>query len=196
MSAEDLLIKRAQDGDVSAFESLIKIYEAKVFGIAFRMSGNRDDASDMAQEVFIKLFRNIGKFKHEAKFSTWVYRVATNTCLDELKKIKRKSAYSLDEEIDTEDGGIRTEIADTAPTPEEVAESGEIRGVVNVAIQRLSDEHKAVIILRDINGMSYDEIAEILKCSVGTVKSRISRGREQLRKILLEDRELFEKYYV
>ena len=196
MSAEDLLIKRAQSGDVAAFEALIEAYEQKVFHIAYRMAGNPDDAADMAQEILLKIFRNVGKFKGESKFSTWVYRVATNTCLDELKKAKRKAAYSLDEEFETEEGQLGVEVADTAPTPEQRVEGQEIRDAITEAISRLSEEHRQIIILRDINGLTYEEVADILDCSLGTVKSRISRAREQLRKILSQDRELFERYYV
>lgn len=196
MSAEDLLIKRAQSGDIAAFEALIEAYEQKVFHIAYRMAGNPDDAADMAQEILLKIFRNVGKFKGESKFSTWVYRVATNTCLDELKKAKRKAAYSLDEEFETEEGQLGVEVADTAPTPEQRVEGQEIRDAITEAISRLSEEHRQIIILRDINGLTYEEVADILDCSLGTVKSRISRAREQLRKILSQDRELFERYYV
>lgn len=196
MSAEDLLIKRAQSGDIAAFEALIEAYEQKVFHIAYRMAGNLDDAADMAQEILLKIFRNVGKFKGESKFSTWVYRVATNTCLDELKKAKRKATYSLDEEFETGEGQLGVEVADTAPTPEQRVEGQEIRDAITEAISRLSEEHRQIIILRDINGLTYEEVADILDCSLGTVKSRISRAREQLRKILSQDRELFERYYV
>ena len=134
--------------------------------------------------------------KGNPKFSTWVYRVATNTCLDELKKAKRKAAYSLDEEFETEEGQLGVEVADTAPTPEQRVEGQEIRDAITEAISRLSEEHRQIIILRDINGLTYEEVADILDCSLGTVKSRISRAREQLRKILSQDRELFERYYV
>ncbi len=196
MIDEWFIIEQAKKGDARAFEILIEKHQKRIFSIAYRIAGNQEDAADMTQEVLIKIFRNIKKFKGKSKFSTWLYRVATNTCLDEVKKLNKQVVYSLQEEIETEDGKISAEIADTAMTPEERLEQREIRGVVNIAISMLSDEHKKIIILREIEGFSYDEIAAILKCSAGTVKSRISRAREQLRNILLKDKELFLDYFV
>lgn len=190
------LIRRAQGGDVAAFEQLINEHQKRIFSIAYRVAGNPDDAADMAQEVLVKIFKNINKFKGDSKFSTWIYRVATNTCLDELKRLKRHKAYSLDQELETEDGAVSVDVEDTAPTPEQSAERKAIRSAVNSAIAKLGEEHKKVIILRDIQGFSYEEIAKMLNCSDGTVKSRISRARAQLKKILSQDRELFSEYFV
>ena len=190
------LIRRAQGGDVAAFEQLINEHQKRIFSIAYRVAGNPDDAADMAQEVLVKIFKNINKFKGDSKFSTWIYRVATNTCLDELKRLKRHKAYSLDQELETEDGAVSVDVEDTAPTPEQSAERKAIRSAVNSAIAKLGEEHKKVIILRDIQGFSYEEIAKMLNCSDGTVKSRISRARAKLKKILSQDRELFSEYFV
>ncbi len=181
------LIERAKSGDNKAFELLMEEHFKKIYNIAFRIAGNADDASDMTQEVMLKLFRNIGTFNGNSKFSTWVYRVATNTCLDELKKIRRRSAYSIDNTTDTGDGEILYEVEDTSPTPDIIAEKKELSGIVAKAIKALSDDHRAVIVLRDIQGFSYEETAKILGCSEGTVKSRISRARAQLKKILEKD---------
>ena len=193
---ENKLIKKAQSGNVKAFEKIIDTYQVKIYNMVYRMSGNQNDAFDITQEVLIKIFRNINSFKFESKFSTWVYRVVSNTCLDEMKKIKRKSAYSLDAELITDDGELNVEIPDSQPLPEDELEGKEIRDSITEAISRLSLEHQNVIILRDINGLSYDEIANIIDCSVGTVKSRVSRARKALKKILSEDKELFDKYFV
>lgn len=195
MSDEKALIKAAAGGDVKAFEALIEEHKKTVYNISYRMSGNYDDAMDMSQEIFIKLFKNIGKFRGKSKFSTWVYRIATNTCLDEMRKIKNKTAYSLDSEIETDEGSFTAELEDKSPTPEDALQAVEIKDAINEALKRLSDDHRQVVILRDIQNMSYDEIAVILNCSVGTVKSRLSRGRRALQKILLENRELFEAYF-
>ena len=184
---EKLLVKKAQKGDHKAFEQLMEEHFKKIYNIAYRMTGNPDDASDMTQEVMIKLFRNIGSFKGDSKFSTWVYRVATNTCLDELKKGRRHSHTSLNTEYDTGNGEITYEVEDTSPTPEEMTEKKELRSMVADAVQRLSPGHRAAIILRDIKGFSYDEIAKILNCSEGTVKSRISRARASLKEVLEKD---------
>lgn len=185
---EGWLIKQAQKGDNKAFELLIDEHFKKIYNIAYRLSGNEADASDMTQEVLIKIFRHIGTFNGNSKFSTWVYRVATNTCLDELKKIRRRNAYSLDAEIDTGDSEVAVQVRDESSSPDIAAEQKELSATVGKAIKRLSPDHSAVVILRDIQGMSYEEVAKILNCSVGTVKSRLNRGRAQLKKIL-------EKYY-
>ena len=158
-----------------------------IYNIAYRMTGNPDDASDMTQEVMIKLFKNLDSFNQKSKFSTWVYRVATNTCLDELKKIRRKQTLSLDAEYETDDGSVSFEQEDLSPTPDEQAETNELKDIVARAITRLGEEHRAVIVLRDIKGLSYGEIAEILNCSDGTVKSRLSRARAKLKEILEKD---------
>ena len=181
---ENMLIKKAQKGDSHAFEVLIESHFKQIYNIALRMTNNPDDAADMTQEVMLKLFRNIGSFSGNSKFSTWVYRVATNTCLDELKKMKRKTAVSLQSEIETDDGGYTMEIEDTSLTPEQSLEQTELKSVVQKAIAMLSDDHKAIIILRDIRGFSYDEIARITGTTEGTVKSRLSRARAQLKNII------------
>ena len=184
---EERLIKRAQDGDSKAFEILIETHFKKIYNIAYRIAGNPDDASDMTQEVMIKLFRNINSFGGNSKFSTWVYRVATNTCLDELKKLRRHSTYSINSEINTGDGEFLYEAEDTSPTPDLEVERSELADMVAKAITALNPEHRAIITLRDIQEFSYEEIANILNISEGTVKSRISRARMQLKKILERD---------
>ena len=196
MTDEKLLITKAQSGDPFAFEELIAMHQKNIFSIAFRIAGNHEDASDMAQEVLIKIFRNLEQFKGDSKFSTWLYRVATNTCLDMKKKILKHSSYSLDQELETDEGSMATEIQDNSPTPEQHAEQSEVQKAINTAISNLNDQHKKVIILRDVQGFSYEEIGDMLNCSVGTVKSRINRARAQLKKILSQNKELFEEYFV
>ena len=181
---ENILVKKAINGDNSAFEMLMEKHMGIIYNIALRMAANQDDAEDMTQEIMIKIFRSLGSFKGNSKFSTWIYRVAVNTCLDELKKKKNKKHLSLDAEISGDDGEGQLEIKDDSPSPEKLAEQNELRDMVAAAVTLLSDEHRAVIVLRDIRGMSYSEIAEILGCSDGTVKSRISRARAQLKMIL------------
>ncbi len=198
MTDENKLIKKAQKGDADAFEKIISEYQNVVYSIAYRYTDNAEDAADMSQEIFLKMFRNINTFQFKSKLSTWIYRVATNTCIDLVKKTKNdRNTYSIDDGYENSDGETKyNEIADDSSQPDIAVENGEIRDVINMAISRLSDDYRLVIILRDIQGLSYDEISEIVGCSVGTVKSRISRGRKNLREILFEDRELFEKYYV
>lgn len=181
---ENKLVNKAVKGDNSAFEMLMEKHMGIIYNIALRMAANQDDAEDMTQEIMIKIFRSLSSFKGNSKFSTWIYRVAVNTCLDELKKKKNKKHLSLDAEISGDDGEGQLEIKDDSPSPEKLAEQNELRDMVAAAVKLLSDEHRAVIVLRDIRGMSYSEIAEILGCSDGTVKSRISRARAQLKMIL------------
>ena len=181
---ENKLVNKAVKGDNSAFEALMEKHMGIIYNIALRMTANQDDAEDMTQEIMIKIFRSLGSFKGNSKFSTWIYRVAVNTCLDELKKKKNKKHLSLDAEISGDDGENQIEIKDDSPSPEKLAEQNELRDMVAAAVKLLSDEHRAVIVLRDIRGMSYSEFAGILGCSDGTVKSRISRARAQLKMIL------------
>lgn len=193
---EKNLLKKAKSGDISAFESLIEGYQKKVFNIVFRMLGNYDDANDVTQEVFIKVFRYLKNFKEQSLFSTWLYRIATNTCLDELRKNKNKNIIYIDQDIKLEDSDIKRQVVDDNPTPDIIYEKNETSKLVNEAINKLSSEHKAAVVLRDIQGFSYEEIAKILNCPVGTIKSRINRGRKSLRELLENKRELFKEDFV
>jgi len=190
------LVKRAKSGDVEAFEQLILGCEKKVFNIAYRMIGNYDDANELAQEVFLKAFRTIKNFKGDSLFSTWIYRVTANVCLDELRRRKKKAVISLDEDIELKDGEVKRQIPDDAPTPDLEAESNEIKNIVNESIRQLPDDYRNMIVLRDIQGFSYDEISKIVNCPEGTVKSRINRARQALKKILQGKKELFDEEYV
>lgn len=187
------LLKRSKSGDIEAFELLIEAYQKKVFNLAYRMLGNHDDASELAQEVFIKVYRSLKSFKEESQFSTWIYRIATNVCLDELRKRKNKKLIYIDESIKGEEEDLNRQVEDNRPTPDIIAERNHLKKAVNSAIQTLSEEHKIVIILRDIQGFSYEEIAEIVKCPTGTVKSRINRARQALKEILKNNKELFDE---
>ncbi len=193
---EELLLEKSKAGDVEAFEKLIEIYQKKIFNLAYRMIGNFDDANDLAQETFIRVFRSIASFKGQSAFSTWIYRITTNVCLDELRKRKNKKEMSLDAEIQLEDGEMKRQIMSDDPLPDEVAEREEIRSIVSGAIDSLPEDQRLVITLRDIQGLSYDEIADVLDCPSGTVKSRINRARQALKNVLLAKRELFNEEYV
>ena len=177
-----MLIKKAQRGDSNAFGELIEAYEKFVFNVACRMFLNPEDAADIAQEALIKAYKNIDKFDFNSSFSTWLYRITTNTCIDEMRKRKGKETYSIDEE--DEESGLSIQIKDTSPDAAETVIQQETVSEVRRAIDKLSDEHKAVIILRDIQDLSYEEVADTLGINVGTVKSRLSRARDALRKKL------------
>jgi len=185
MAEDKRLIKLAKNGDVTAFEKLIEIYQSKVYNLAYKMFGNPEDASDLAQEALIKIFKNISTFKEESQFSTWIYRIAYNLYVDELRKRKKFDVQSIDEQYEDSNESKIT-IIDNRPTPEQYVENKEKAEIVHNAINKLSAEHKAAIILRDIDGHTYEEIAEIQNCSLGTVKSRINRARGQLKEILSE----------
>jgi len=179
---EALLIKRAQKSDASALEALLILYEKRVYNIAYRYMGNEADAYDMSQEALIKLYRSIKSFKAQSAFSSWVYRLTVNTCLDGLRK-RRKAPVSLDFALEN---GITFE-AGEEDSPELCTLSIENESDIQEAIGTLSDDHKEVVILRDINGLTYEEIAFSLGISVGTVKSRLSRGRQRLKELLIHN---------
>lgn len=193
---EKNLLKKAKNGDIEAFELLVEDYQKKAFNVAYRMMGNSEDANDLVQEALIRIFKSIKNFKEQSSFSTWVYRITTNVCLDELRRRKNKFTISIDEDIKLEDGNVKRQIESEGPTPEELLESKEIRDIVTRAIGELADEHKTVIVLRDIHGFSYYEISNIIKCPEGTVKSRINRARKALKEILKKQKELLGEYYV
>jgi RNA polymerase sigma-70 factor (ECF subfamily) len=192
---EQLLLEKAKSGDVAAFEELIEAYQKKVFNLALRIIGNYDDAADLAQETFVRIFKAISNFKEQSSFSTWVYRITTNVCLDEIRKRKNKKVVSIDEDIHMDDGDMKRQVISEDPGPDEAAERAEVRRVVNNAINRLPEDQRVVITLRDLHGMSYEEIAKILDLPGGTVKSRINRARLALKNVLSSERELlFEEY--
>ena len=186
MQGDELLLRRACKGDVQAFEELMQSHESRIYAIALRMMGNREDAQDCAQEAMVRIYRAMGSFKGQSALATWIYRITMNTCLDELRRRKARKVTSLDSLVDN--GWSPT---DTGDTPEEHGLRVEKQNALNQAIQSLPDDMRAAIILRDVKGYSYDEIASILDANVGTIKSRISRGREKLREILSKQLELF-----
>ncbi len=188
---EQYLLKKAKAGDVAAFEELVESYQKKMFNLAYRIVGNPDDAADMVQEALIRIFRSIVKFKEQSSFSTWIYRITTNVCLDELRRRKSKKEFSLDQEIHGEEGDMQRQIKSDDILPDAAAEREELRGVVNDAINSLPEDQRIVISLRDIQGLSYNEISQVLDCPEGTVKSRINRARNALKNILSDRRELF-----
>ncbi|WP_243136946.1 RNA polymerase sigma factor [Alkaliphilus serpentinus] len=187
LSPEEIsLVERTKQGDVDSFERLIQPYQKKAYNIAYRMLGNVEDASDATQEALIKIYKSIGNFQGNSKFSTWLYAIVTNTCIDFIRKNRRAKIIYLDREKENEEGTYQMEIADDINTPEEILEKKETRFMIHDAINQLNHEHREIIVLRDIQGFTYQEIADILKCSEGTVKSRISRARGNLRQLLGE----------
>ena len=184
---EGALIERARGGDLGAFDQLVLRHQQEVFAVALRMLGDRDEAQDVAQDAFIRAYRAIATFRHEAKWSTWLISITMNLCRNRRRwwaRRKRLIVASLDEPLDTEEGAIGHEVADPAPTPAHTAERHERRQQLMITLQMLDEAHRSVIVLRDIEGYSYEEIARMLGCQVGTVKSRLNRARLQLRALL------------
>ncbi|MCH5185171.1 MAG: sigma-70 family RNA polymerase sigma factor [Oscillospiraceae bacterium] len=180
---EKTLVELCKKGDRSAFNELVLKYQSKVVNIAYGMLSVREDAEDAAQDVFIKVYKNIASFKGDSAFSTWIYRITANTCNDILRKRMNKktiSIHSSDEDGDSSD----MIIPDSAPPPEKQAEIKETQREVRAAISALKDEYRTVITLFDLEGLSYEEIADISRLPIGTVKSRLNRARAQLRKSL------------
>lgn len=181
------LIERARAGDNSAYEALVTKYQQRVYNLALRMSCNEDDAFDLSQEVFLKAWRGLETFQFESAFSTWLYRLTTNACLDFLRSQKRHKTVSMTCEDDDGDE-TQLDVADSAPDPEQAAISSEDREHLTLAMAALDDQARAIITLRVINDLSYEKIAEVLGIPEGTVKSRLSRAREKLKKKLLQIR--------
>lgn len=185
-----MLVNLAKSGDINAFEELIADCEKIVFNIALKMIPTYEDAKDISQEVFIKVYKNLEKFDGKSAFSTWVYRITVNTCIDFLRKTK--NTVSLDNNLEFEDGSHTSmQYKDTSPTPEEQAIKNEKKSEIENAINHLSFEHKLILTLRDIQGLSYNEISEITNLSLGTVKSRLARARNSLKNILTDKMERF-----
>ena len=185
---ESRLIERAMGGDAASFNTLMEAHERRMYAVALRMCGNHEDAQDCLQEAMLRIYRAISGFKAQSSFSTWVYRITMNACLDELRKRKSRPNTSLDGLLDTGWSPV-----DGGESPEGHAMRREMRRVLQRCIGELPEDMRAAVVLRDVEGYSYEEIAGILEANVGTIKSRISRGRERLREKIGARPELFDR---
>lgn len=182
-SEEKMLLKKAIKGDVESFEKLIEKYQVKAYNIALRMMGNTEDAQDTLQDAWIKIYKSLKNFRQDSSFYTWIYRIVTNTCHDALKKRnKMNQVTSLTDYSNSLEGEIN-DIKDEVHIPERIFESKEYTQLLLESLEKLSIEHKQIIILRDVQGFSYEEISQIMDCSEGTVKSRLNRARFKLKEI-------------
>ncbi|AZU59990.1 RNA polymerase sigma factor SigW [Neobacillus mesonae] len=176
-------IKQVIKGDQDAFGEIVEIYKNSVYQLCFRMLGNRQEAEDIAQETFLRAYVNIKSFNQDLKFSTWLFRIATNLCIDRLRK--KKPDYYLDAEVaGTEGLTMYSQIPSDTPLPEKELESMELQETVQKEILKLPEKYRSAIVLKYIEDLSLNEISEILDLPLGTVKTRIHRGREALRQQL------------
>ena len=188
-----LLIRQAQTGDLRAFEELVAVYQDKVVTMGYYLTGNHADAQDLAQEVFVRAYTNLKSFRHDADLGTWLHRIALNQWSNMKRSQKFPNMLSLDDPVQTEKGELaRTVVSDNQEgDPPGAFEGKELQESVQQALRSLPDEHRIVLVLREIEGYSYEEIAKITGCSLGTVKSRMSRARQGLReKITGQDRHI------
>ena len=187
MNSDEILVAQVKSGDLDAFEQLVARYETKVYTIAYRYVGNYNDASDLAQDAFIRVYRSINNFRGDSSFLTWLYRVVTNVCKDELRRRAKEKTVSIDEIV--EKGKSPPAEMQNKPLEEAVL-SREWQEEVQQILNTLSDDHRTVVVMKDIQGYSYEEIAGYLECSLGTVKSRLNRARHILKDRLLTRKDL------
>lgn len=184
--SDTVLVAQAQAGCGSALSALLERYDRSAYAIAFRMMGNHADASDAAQEALLRVFTSLHNFQGNSAFSTWLYRIVTNSCLDALRRRSRSRLQSMEEQaVAIEVDDLLSHEAEISASPADRAEERELQAAVQRAIDLLPAEYKAVVVLRDIQGYSYPEIAEIMATSIGTIKSRLFRARRALRAILV-----------
>lgn len=179
------LIKKAAKGDPDAFESLMLQYQTPVYNLCFRIVGNAEDAADMTQETFLKAWKNLEGFHMESSLSTWLYRLANNCCLDLLRSKKRKPTISIVRE-DDEGEEMSFDPVDPSPQPDELLIKKEENQILQEALLSLDEQQRAILTLRVVNDMSYEDISQVLQIKEGTVKSRLARARENLRKKVLQ----------
>ena len=190
---EKTLIDAARRGDVGSFNQLVLSYQSMAYNLAYRILSDRDAAADATQDAFLSAFKAMGKFRG-GSFKAWLLRIVTNACYDQLRLKQRRPATSLDALLVLEPAPVQS-LTDPGESPEEYAVRQELRGAIQVGIGILPPEQRIALVLSDVQGLSYQEIAEVTGASLGTVKSRLSRARSKLRDFLLEQRELLPSRY-
>lgn len=181
---DELLVKRAQRGDLAAFDQLVERYKQRLYATIYHMTSNHEDANDLLQETFVKAHQSLRKFKGRSSFYTWVYRIAVNRTINFLKRGRRRGFFSFD----AMDSGIHTDPdfveLMSHETPRREAGLNELQQRLNEALQKLSESHRAVVVMHDIQGMTHADIAKVLKTSEGTIRSRLFYARQQLQGLL------------
>lgn len=180
LTAEQTLVRRARQGDLAAYDDLVRRYQERIYATIYHMTSNHEDANDLAQETFIKAYQALKSFKGGSSFYTWVYRIAVNKTINFLKQRKNRSHMSLNDlDFNAEHNpDLMALISDKTPRRE--AGLAELQEKLNEAMQKLSEPHRLVVTLHDVQGLAHDEIAEIMNCNIGTVRSRLFYARQQL----------------
>lgn len=177
------IVEASQRGDLEAFNQLVRSYEGRIYNLCFRMLGDSDAAADVAQDSFISAYRNLNQFRG-GNFRAWLFRIATNACYDALRVRQRRPTVSLNAPADHDDDAPAFDLPDPGEAPDEFALRRELAAAIQQALAQLPEDQRVIVILSDIQGLAYDEIAEVTNTNLGTVKSRLSRGRARLRQIL------------
>lgn len=185
MEAVRQLICKAQKKDLAAFEQLVNIYQGRVYALAQRLTGNPTDAQDLAQEAFVRAYLALESFRGDAGFGTWLHRITVNAWLNSQRKQRVDVSFSLDEPLQTGEGRMQREVPSWEHDPERIIMDLQISEFMQKALDDLSKPQKAVLLLREVEELSYEEIAVTLNCSLGTVRSRLSRAKEALRKLVV-----------
>lgn len=181
---EAKLLRRLKRRDERAFAQMVEAYQGRVFALVFRMLNDRAEAEDVAQEVFVTVFKSIDSFRGDSKLSTWIYRIAANHSKNRIKYLSRRHHKRTKDITDVRETDFAGPLAPKHARPDEVAAGRQLEGIIQEALAQLEDDHRVVIILRDIDHLAYGEIAEILGVAEGTVKSRLFRGRAALRALI------------
>lgn len=181
MELADAVSGVARNEDRRDFDALVHRYHKQAYNVAYRMAGNHADAEDLTQEAFIRAFRFFGQYKRELPFESWLYKIMSNVFIDRLRRKPKAKIRSLDQPVITDDGEAQMDIRDTSAGPEEAVLSREMDGRIQAALNTLPDAFRLTVIYADIEGLSYEEIAEVTRTNIGTVRSRLHRGRRLLR---------------
>lgn len=183
---ESDLVKRAQRGELEAYDELVRRYQERIYATVYHMTSNHEDANDLAQDSFIKAFQALKSFKGGSSFYTWLYRIAVNKTINFLKQRKNRVSLSLNDlDFNTENNPDLVALI-SEKTPRREAGLNELQEKLNMALLKLSEAHRLVVVLHDVQGQSHEEIAEILGCNIGTVRSRLFYARQQLQSLLTD----------
>jgi len=191
---EAALIQSARKGDLDSFNSLVLVYQHQVYNLAYRIMATEAAAADATQEAFISAYKNLKSFRG-GSFKSWLLRIVTNACYDELRRKKRRPAISLDELTDEQDNDLEFDVPSPEDGPETVVQRRELAELIQIGITTLPEDQRLALVLSDVQGLSYDEIADLTNTNLGTVKSRLSRGRAKLREYLQAHGELLPEAY-